>query len=192
MHIRKNSASARGLWSVLMSLALLASPLLAAADPIDTAQKLWLTGQREQAVAGVERALSNSPDDLKLRFTLGVMRMELGEHAAALTLFTGLTRDFPDLADPYNNLAVIYAGQGLLDEAHRALEQALLLQPNHAQAQENLGDLLLQLALRAYQRAQASLAQPSGNLALKLSRTQALVQIQSPSQAQPSPGAQPR
>lgn len=144
------------------------------ADDLASAQRLWLAGQKAQAVEQVEQALTHTPDDLQLRFALGVMRMELGERAKALAIFERLTQDFPDLADPYNNLAVLHAAAGELDEARAALEQALRLQPEHAQAQENLGDVLMRLALRAYQRAQKASVAPTDALAGKISRTLAL------------------
>lgn len=165
---------------LLFSLILLLSGTVAQASDLETAQKQWLAGQRPQAIATIEKALSKTPDELKLRFALGVMRMELGEQPAAIAIFTALTQDFPDLADPYNNLAVIHASQGELDQARSELEQALRLQPDHAQAQENLGDVMLRLALRAYQRAQTALAAPSESLALKLKRTHDLLQALTP------------
>lgn len=146
---------------------------------LEVAQRQWLAGQRPQALATVEAALAKSPHELKLRFALGVMRLELGELDQALNIFTALTQDFPDLPDPYNNLAVVRAARGELDLAQRALEQALALQPDQPQAQENLGDVLLRLALRAYQgaqRAQQAQSAPSGSLALKITRTQDLLQ----------------
>lgn len=157
---------------VLLVLALAAGP--ARADDLATAQRLWLAGQKSQAVEQVEQALQRTPDELQLRFALGVMRMELGDRAQAVSIFTRLTQDFPDLADPYNNLAVLHAATGELDEAKAALEQALRLQPDHAQAQENLGDVLVRLALRAYQHAQKASLAPSEALANKISRTLAL------------------
>lgn len=157
----------------LLLLAALAA-LPAHADDLATAQRLWLAGQKTQAVDQVEQALTRTPDDLQLRFNLGVMRMELGDRAKAQAIFTRLTQDFPDLADPYNNLAVLHAAAGELDEAKAALEQALRLQPEHAQAQENLGDVLLRLALRAYTRAQKSSLTPNDALATKIDRTLAL------------------
>lgn len=159
--------------SILALLAALAG-MPARADDLAGAQRLWLAGQKAQAVEQVEQALARTPDDLQLRFALGVMRMELGERAKALAIFTRLTQDFPDLADPYNNLAVLHAAAGELDEAKAALEQALRLQPDHAQAQENLGDVLLRLALRAYERAQKASATPTDALATKINRTLAL------------------
>jgi Flp pilus assembly protein TadD len=159
----------------LLLLLLTALPLAPArADDLADAQRLWLAGQKPAAVAQIEQALSRSPDDLRLRFALGVMKMEQGQREPARTLFTRLTQDFPDLADPYNNLAVLHAAAGELDEAKAALEQALRLQPDHAQAQENLGDVLMRLALRAYQRAQKAALAPSDALAGKINRTLAL------------------
>lgn len=160
----------------LPTLALLAALawLPAHADDLAGAQRLWLAGQKTQAVEQVEQALTRTPDDLQLRFALGVMRMDRGERAKATTIFTRLTQDFPDLADPYNNLAVLHAAAGELDEAKAALEQALRLQPEHAQAQENLGDVLVRLALRAYQRAQKAATVPGDALGDKINRTLAL------------------
>jgi tetratricopeptide (TPR) repeat protein len=158
--------------SIMLALALAAAP--ARADDLGSAQRLWLAGQKTQAIEQIEQALVRQPDDLQLRFALGVMRMELGDRAKALDIFTRLTQDFPDLADPYNNLAVLHAAAGELDEARTALEQALRLHPEHAQAQENLGDVLVRLALRAYQRAQKASLMPSDALAGKINRTLAL------------------
>jgi tetratricopeptide (TPR) repeat protein len=158
--------------SFALLLALAAAPALA--NDLGNAQRLWLAGQKTQAVERVEQALARSPDDLQLRFTLGVMRMELGDRDKAQAIFLRLTQDFPDLADPFNNLAVLHAAAGELDAALAALEHALRLQPEHAQAQENLGDVLLRLALRAYQRAQNAAVAPSDTLAGKINRTLAL------------------
>lgn len=157
---------------LLLLAALAAGPVRA--DDLASAQRLWLAGQKTQAVDQIEQALKRTPDDLQLRFALGVMRMELGDRAQAIRIFTGLTQDFPDLADPYNNLAVLHAAAGELDEAKAALEQALRLQPEHAQAQENMGDVLMRLALRAYQHAQKASLAPSEALANKISRALAL------------------
>lgn len=160
----------------LLALLALALPLAASAvAPLDEAQALWHAGKQVQAIAAVERLISQSPNDAKPRFALAVMRMELGELDAAAKLFTTLTQDFPDLADPFNNLAVIQAGRGELDAARHALEQAVRLQPDHALAQENLGDVLLRLAARAYEQA-AKLPSPSQRqAALKLARSRELI-----------------
>ena len=68
-------------------------------------------------------------------------------------MFTGLTEDFPELPEPYNNLAVLYASQGNYDKAKAALELAIHTHPSYATAHENLGDIYAQLARRAYDKA---------------------------------------
>src|SRR5207253_5049643 len=71
----------------------------------------------------------------------------------AVQMFTGLTEDYPELPEPYNNLAVLYASQGNFDKAKSALELAIHTHPSYATAHENLGDVYAQLASRAYDRA---------------------------------------
>ena len=66
-----------------------------------------------------------------------------------------LTRDYPELAEPYNNLAVLHAASGHLEKAREALETALRLDPGYATARENLGDVYLRLAASAYEQAAA-------------------------------------
>jgi len=65
-----------------------------------------------------------------------------------------LTREFPELAEPFNNLAALYAAQGEFDKAADALQSALKINPNYATARENLGDVYVRLAAQSYQRAQ--------------------------------------
>lgn len=151
-------------------------PLAAGAiAPLDEAQALWHAGKQTEAIAAVERLVAQSPNEARPRFALAVMRMERGELEAAAKLFTALTQDFPDLADPFNNLAVILAGRGELDAAHQALEQAVRLQPDHVLAQENLGDILLRLAARAYEQAARLPSATQAQAALKLARSRELI-----------------
>jgi Flp pilus assembly protein TadD len=64
-----------------------------------------------------------------------------------------MTEEFPDLPEPYNNLAVLHAADGQLDRARTLLESALRLDPGYRVAHENLGDVFVRLALRAYEAA---------------------------------------
>lgn len=148
--------------------------LPAGAQDFDAAQALWLQGQKTQALQTVQAALLLNPNDAKLRFAQAVMQMELGQASQAEAGLLALTQDYPDLADPFNNLAVLYAARGELDMAHAALEQAVRLQPEHAQAQENLGDVLLRMAARAYGLALKHGSGDTSALQLKRSRLQSL------------------
>jgi hypothetical protein len=73
--------------------------------------------------------------------------------AEAIKIFTALTEDYPELPEPYNNLAVLYAGQGQYDKAKQALEMAIRTHPSYATAHENLGDIYAKMASQAYDRA---------------------------------------
>jgi ketosteroid isomerase-like protein len=93
-----------------------------------------------------------------------VVLTEAGRTAEAITTFQKLTEDFPELPEPYNNLAVLYAGQAQFDKARAALEMAIRTNPSYATAHENLGDVYAKLASQAYSRA---LQLDAGNTAVQ-------------------------
>ena len=85
--------------------------------------------------------------------SLGLILTEQGRSKEAIEIFTKLTQDYPELPEPYNNLAVIYASQGQYDRARAALEQSIRTHPSYATAYENLGDVYAKLASQAYDKA---------------------------------------
>ncbi len=134
-------------------------------------QQLLATNRLPQALARADEHLAKNPRDAQMRFVRGVILTELKQTQQAREVFQKLTEEFPELPEPYNNLAVIYAGEGRLDNARAALEQAIVAAPNYATAYENLGDIYLQMAADAYQ--QASKLDPANRQAgakLSLSR----------------------
>lgn len=132
--------------------ALLASPLARADDYADVDQ-LLRQGNSAQALARAEQYLAAKPRDPQMRFLKGRAQSESGQSASAIATFEQMAQDYPELAEPYNNLAVLRAGQGQYEQARQALEQALRIQPSYGTAQENLGDVYVQLAAQAYGRA---------------------------------------
>jgi len=131
----------------------LCTTLPARADDLDEASKLLKAGQRDQALERVNRVLAQKKDDPKARFLKGVILTEQGNTKEAIDTFTKLTQDYPNLPEPYNNLAVIYAGQGQYEKARAALEQSIRTHPSYATAYENLGDVYAKLASQAYDKA---------------------------------------
>jgi tetratricopeptide (TPR) repeat protein len=127
--------------------------LPALADDLDDASKLLKAGQRDQALERVNRVLAQKSGDPKARFLKGIILTEQGNTKEAIEIFTKLTQDYPNLPEPYNNLAVIYAGQGQYDKARAALEQSIRTHPSYATAYENLGDVYAKLASQAYDKA---------------------------------------
>jgi tetratricopeptide (TPR) repeat protein len=142
----------RTLVALFATLVCLVSPLVWADDLQDAAQ-LLKSGQRDQALERVNRALAAKPKDPQARFLKGLILTEQGKQAEAVDMFTRLTQDYPNLPEPYNNLAVIYAGQGQYEKARAALEQSIRTHPSYATAYENLGDVYAKLASQAYGKA---------------------------------------
>jgi len=141
---------------------------------LQVVQKLMAAGQMKQALARADAQLARNPRDAQMRFVRGVILSELKDTAAAREVFERMTEEFPELPEPYNNLAVIYASQGQLERARTLLETALQVRPDYATAQENLGDVFLQMSADAYQRA-AKLQPANRALASKLTQTRDLL-----------------
>ena len=135
-----------------MTFVCLAAPF-ARADDLQEAQQLLKSGQREQALERVNKALAAKPKDPQARFLKGVILTEQGKQSEAIAVFSKLTEDYPNLPEPYNNLAVIYAGQGQYEKARASLEQSIRTHPSYATAYENLGDVYAKLASQAYGKA---------------------------------------
>lgn len=123
------------------------------AEETKDATKLYQQGKLDQALTKVNSALAQQPKDAQGRFLKGLILTELKKGADAIQVFTGLTEDYPELPEPYNNLAVLYASQGNYDKAKAALELAIHTHPSYATAYENLGDIYAQLARRSYDKA---------------------------------------
>ncbi len=142
--------------------ALCAAP--AFADEADDVGKLMRGGQFAEALSKADAFLAQRPKDAQMRFLKGVILTEQNKSAEAIAVFTRLTQDFPDLPEPYNNLAVLYASSGQYDKARAALDMAIRTNPAYATAYENLGDVHAKLASQAYDKA---LQLDSGNSAAK-------------------------
>lgn len=83
----------------------------------------------------------------------GMILSEQGKTADAINIFQKLTEDYPELPEPYNNLAVLHAAAGNYDKARVALERAIRTNPAYATAHENLGDVYAKLASQSYDKA---------------------------------------
>ncbi len=123
------------------------------ADDYDDAARLLKQGRTAAALKKVDAAIASNKDDPRARFLKGLILTERNDTRAAIEVFTSLTRDFPELPEPYNNLAVLYAAQGQYDQARASLEMAIRTHPSYAVAHENLGDVYAKMASEAYDKA---------------------------------------
>jgi tetratricopeptide (TPR) repeat protein len=122
-------------------------------DDLAAARAALRGGDLAAAAAAVDRHLVAKPADERGRFLKGVILSEQGRTNEAFDLFFALTQDHPELAEPHNNIAVIYASRGEYERAREALESAIRANPDYAVAYANLGDVYAQLAARAYEKA---------------------------------------
>ena len=167
--------------------------------PYDGAVAAWRAGRADDALRLADEGLKTAPRDPRLRFLRGVILATRDRADEAVEVFRGLTEDFPELPEPYNNLAVLHAARGDWDAARAALEQSIRAVPSYALAHENLGDIHLQLAARAYEQA-GRLDPRSASARGKLSMARELIgRVQSqapgtptPASSNPRPGAQPQ
>ncbi|PCE27334.1 hypothetical protein BWP39_02230 [Paraburkholderia acidicola] len=112
-------------------------------------QKNWT-----QALKQLDARIASNPRDAQAKFKRATVLVRLNRDDDAIAAFTELTQIYPELPEPYNNLAALYAKHGRYDEARAALETATKVNPGYGLAYENLGDLYLRLANAAYLRAQ--------------------------------------
>ncbi len=145
-------SAAKPLASVCLAVSLLASGM-AFADDYSDVNRMLRAGQLAEANAKVDQFLATKPRDAQMRFLKGVILTEQSKPGDAISTFTKLTEDFPELPEPYNNLAVLYASQSQFDKARAALEMAIRTNPSYATAHENLGDVYAKLASQAYSKA---------------------------------------
>jgi tetratricopeptide (TPR) repeat protein len=137
---------------LLALTALLGTGVVHADDYADITQ-LLKAGKAAEALTKADQRLAANPKDPQLRFLRGVAQADSGKQADAIVTFTKLTEEYPELPEPYNNLAVLHANQNQLDKARTALEMAIRTNPSYATAHENLGDIYAKLASQAYNKA---------------------------------------
>src|SRR5438309_11314087 len=136
---------------LISALAFSAPPLRA--DELQDIDALVKRGQHAKALERVNQYLAQKPRDPKGRFIKGLILAEQNKGAEAIEVFAALSRDYPELPEPYNNLAVLYAAQGQYEKARQQLEMSIRTHPSYATAYENLGDVYTKLASQAYDKA---------------------------------------
>ncbi len=143
----------RGHLLLLLCLLTLAVPVSARADEIKDIRKLVEDHQLPAALTRLDAYLDTHPKDPQALFLKGLVFTEQKKHVDAIRIFQTLTEDYPGLPEPFNNLAVLYAEQGMYPKARDALLQAIKTHPTYATAQENLGDIYAKMASEAYRDA---------------------------------------
>lgn len=184
----------RNLMSSAVRLTALSAAMAAAlmcgsarADDYTDIAQLLKNGKTEQALQRTDTSLAANPRDPQMRFLRAVALTNLNRTEDAVAALRQLTEDYPELPEPYNNLAVIYARQGELEKARAALENAVRNNPDYAVAHENLGDIHVRLAYQSYAQARAKGGR-AANLQPKMKLLKEVLQL-STTAAKPAPPA---
>jgi Flp pilus assembly protein TadD len=181
---------------LLLALASVAAIALAQAPPVtqdprdmgEAARKVYAQGLREardlidrkqyeQAIARLDALSQERPREPQARFMKGIALSDQGKVDEAITVFRTVLAEYPELPEPRNNLAVLYAQKGEYALARDELERAIQTAPDYAVAHENLGDVYARLAAVEYERT-VELDKRNRTAAAKLKQVR---EIQSPS-----------
>lgn len=137
-------------------------------DPRDmgeAARKVYAQGLREarelmdrkqyaEAIARLDTLSNARPREPQARFMKGIVLSDQGKVDDAIAVFRGVLAEFPELPEPRNNLAVLYAQKGEYSLARDELERTVQTAPDYAVAHENLGDVYARMAAVEYEKTQ--------------------------------------
>ena len=123
------------------------------ADIYTEVNALVQSGQWQPAQVLAESRLKTTPNDPQMRLLLSHIQTGQGQTQAAMDTLRALTLSFPELPEPHNNLAALLARANRHEEALLSLQAAIQARPDYALALENMGDLYVTLAARAYGQA---------------------------------------
>jgi tetratricopeptide (TPR) repeat protein len=112
------------------------------------ADYLWKLGRFNEAVALLREGLSLSPDEALLKIGLGYFHLGLQDHAQARDLFSEVHAATPAQYDGLVGLAMASALGGDFAVAADLYRHALMLRPNEATTQLNLGKCLMEMGER--------------------------------------------
>jgi Flp pilus assembly protein TadD len=161
---------------VMLCAAMLASGSVFAQQPapqpaqpseFQEASQLLAKGELADALTKIDAFLVKRPKDARGRFLKGVIYTQQKNSTEAIRIFTDLTQDYPELPEPYNNLAVLHAASGNYEQARLALVSAVQALPTFPAAHENLGDIYARMAAESYDKA-AKLDKSNASAPLKL------------------------
>jgi predicted Zn-dependent protease len=131
----------------------------AKADVYSEVNEKITSGQLQTAQSMITRHLEKQPSDPQMRLMQSQIQAAQGQTRLAQETLEALTQEFPELPEPYNNLAALYAQEFAFDKALSSLTMAIRARPDYALALENMGDVHIALARETYFKAKALPAQ---------------------------------
>lgn len=161
-------------------------PVTKNAVPSDI-EKLVKAKKYPDAIDLINQRLKKTPGNVQLRYLKARMQIEMRQWEPAKKTLIEITQQFPELPEPYNNLAALAANQGNWIEARDYLELALKLRPSYTVASANLGEVYIRLGAQAYDNAAKDAAL---NQRQYSNRAKALMEILKPVKKTVAPSSQ--
>ena len=81
--------------------------------------------RESDAIATLDKLTAERPREPQARFLKGVALTDAGKADDAIAVFQGVLSEYPELPEPRNNLAVLYAQKGDYAMARDELEAAI-------------------------------------------------------------------
>lgn len=91
--------------------------------------------------------------DVQLLFLEARTYAAMGDRNEALDIYRKMAYRYPELAEPWNNMAVLQFEAGLAEQALESIKMALAIRPNYAIANQNIGLIYTQLAKQSFNQA---------------------------------------
>ena len=123
------------------------------AQSLKEARALLAGKKYDEAIAILDKLHTERPREPQAWFLKGLALADSGKTDAAITTYQAVLGDYPELPEPHNNLAVLYAQKGQYGLARDELEAAINAAPDYVIAYENLGDIYARLAAVNYEKA---------------------------------------
>lgn len=117
---------------------------------------LIMSGNYNLASQKVNNVLIDHPENVNARFQYATILSLTQKGDLAIEEFQKVIKTNPNLVESYNNIAVIYAQQGLYEKSQEFLQKAIEINPKYNTAIENLGDLYIKMALQTYKKVLAN------------------------------------
>ena len=73
---------------------------------------LLKNGKYSRAEKLINKSIETTPNNPEFLFYKGIIETNIGKSNEAIDTFRNLTENFPELPEPFNNLAVLYAEKG--------------------------------------------------------------------------------
>ena len=121
--------------------------------------QLIASGKFQQALNEIEKKqptvsyMEQPGTDVQLRFLRARALTGLGRTTEAINDYLDMTSKYPELAEPWNNMATLQLQAGLLDQAYQSLKMAVGINPKYGIAHRNLGLVQLIMANHSFDQA---------------------------------------